>query len=240
MVLMVGILPLFREAIPARLGKTPKDVRVEKLDRTHVQTWLAGDARARAVQETQLKKLRDEGFAIGEAQVYVGKERATTNAWWERLLSVHADDYYPGGGWTGVWPMDDGNPDTSEYWVVGVSPEGVAVWGAVQFYVSDPQNVWSWSEDMYVPSSGRNGGTIEKLCELVSPTVSAQSCAGGWGTARAILLSSFGNAAVGTGGALFWCAGAAIGYGGCLAGNFFGTFAASLIWNSATWYWGCR
>ena len=58
--------------------------------------------------------------------------------------------------------------------------------------------------------------------------------------AKYVLMQSFGAAAMGTSGALSWCVGASIGYGVCLAGNFFGTFVGGLIWFSYQWSYDCK
>jgi hypothetical protein len=229
-----ALIPLSR----TRVHQDPKPKSAGELITRRLTRAEAGPYTDRV--RKHLDGLRAMGYIVQEPTVFqTGHNVPKVRTWLDRLLSVQADEFYTSDGVVVLTLLDSGDPNVAEWAIYANNTNtGTEVWGNQAVSTSAPESPWSWGEYISIPgvnARNQSGSVFDNLCSALSPELNAmppEFCTNTWAGARSVLNNSFRNAFSGTGGATVWCIGFSLGYGVCLAGNFFGTFAASLIYES--------
>ena len=96
-----------------------------------------------------------------------------TASLWDRISSVLADDYSDGTIYVSLTYLDDGDPNTYEFYAYGHENYfGNSTWGTIQGSVNDVYNVWVLGGG--AQASRANESTLDKVLGKVCPAVNAR------------------------------------------------------------------
>jgi hypothetical protein len=194
--LLLSLTALMPSRGGRRIGHPKAAAQIRQLGEQEAASWMEGRGAGSTRRDAALAQLNRAGFSVGQTVVFEEEERRP-GSFWERLFTASAEDFYASGAYLSVTVLDDGDYNTIEYYVWGVTDLGDEIWGCLQALAENPSNVWTWGEGLYEGSAANLGSPFGEFGEMLSPTVSAYNCMGGWGAAREILQDGFVGAVAG-------------------------------------------
>ena len=207
--------------IPTRwLQRGPHPVNRTPLTGAQATRFLDNQA-GRSRHKAALEELQAQGFTVGEDMVFTS-ERGSNG-----LL---AEDFWTDGGFMSATFLDDGDPSTAEWFIDARTYDGVEVWAAMQWSVTNPYSFRVWGDGA--------SGTVARnsVLDFLCPTVDAVApyyCLDGWSFARHNLVSAFYRS-VGSAGFLATCGWATVAYWQCAGLGFGYIFAGNLLYTNYT------